>query len=184
MKKEIILKPVKASEKLFKDFEKKKLIKLFRPTLKTISTKTKTGAVSRLYSSRKIFGTHSLMCVGKRTTDIRLSYHDDNEDLILLNPLGMKFKKLYFIVSALKKTQFLKKFLSGLLSPKDLTAVELEFNDPALSFFTVLKGTVHCEITDASKKQHPIFFVSEPSRLKDNKLSAFLYDIRISPEKT
>jgi len=178
--KKIILKPVKAAEALFEDFEKRKLIKLLRPSKAAIETRTKTGAVSRFYTSRKEFGAHTLMSVGKRTTEIRLSYHGDNEDFILLNPLGLKFKKLYLVVSFLKKNDFLKKFVSGKLGEKDLTAVELEFNNPKLSFFTMLKHTVHCEVTDNSEGQHPVFFVSEPSALKDNKLSRKLYDIRIS----
>jgi hypothetical protein len=179
MKKEIVLNPVKASLKLFKELEKKKLIRLLRPTEKTVNTKTKTGAVSKFYVSSKKFGTHTLMCVGKRTLDIRLSYHDDNEDFVLINPLGLKFKKLYLVLSFFKGAQFIKKFLSKKLEKKDLIAIELEFDNPQLSFFTMLKGSVHCEITDASKGQHPVFFVSEPSRLKDNKLTRSLYDIKL-----
>ena len=180
MKKEIILKPVKASLKLFEELESKKLIRLLRPTQKTVNTRTKTGAVSRIYVSSEKYGSHLLMCVGKRTTDIRLSYHDDNEDFILLNPLNLKFKKLYLILSLLKKNKFLRKFYSKKLENKDLIAVELEFNNPLLSFFTMLKGSVHCEITDNSKgRQHPVFFVSEPSRLKDNKLTRSLYNIKL-----
>ncbi|MDR3113076.1 MAG: hypothetical protein LBU09_01735 [Endomicrobium sp.] len=183
IKKEIVLSPVKASLKLFKELEKKKLIRLLRPTEKTVKTKTKTGTVSKFYVSSKKFGTHALMCVGKRTLDIRLSYHDDNEDFLLINPSGLKFKKLYLVLSFLKGAQFIKKFLSKKLGKKDLIAVELEFNNPRLSFFTMLKRSVHCEITDASKGQHPVFFVSEPSRLKDNKLTGSLYDIKLDKEK-
>ena len=179
MKKEIVLKPVKASLKLFEELEEKKLIRLLRPTKKTVNTKTKTGAVSRIYVSSEKYGSHALICVGKRSADIRLSYHDDNEDFILLNPLGLKLKKLYLILSLLKKNKFLKKFYSQKLENKDLISVELKFNDPLLSFFTMLKGSVHCEITDNSKGQHPVFFVSEPSRLKDNKLTRSLYNIRL-----
>ncbi|MDR2192267.1 MAG: hypothetical protein LBO62_05265 [Endomicrobium sp.] len=179
MKKEIVLKPQKASLKLFEELEKKRLIRLLRPTEKTINTKTKTGAVSRFYSTSEKFGTHSLMCVGKRTADIALSYHDDNEDFILLNPLGLKFKSLYLILSFLKGAVFFKKFHSKKLESKDLIAIELEFNNPRLSFFTMLKRSVHCEITDNSKGRHPVFFVSEPSRLKDNKLTKSLYNIKL-----
>ena len=177
MKKEIILKPVKASVNFFEALEKRKLIKLLRPSKNALETKTKTGAVSRFYTSQQKSGTHTLLCVGKRSTEIRLSWHEDNEDFILLNPLNIKFKKLYLIVSLLKKNDFLKKFNSGSLNAKDLAAVEMEFNNPEFSFFTMLKNTVHCEITDNEKGQHPVFFVSEPSKLKDNKLSSKFYNI-------
>lgn len=182
MKKEIKLKPVRASLDLFEDFEKRKLIKLLRPPKNIVETKTKTGAVSRFYTSRAEFGTHTLMCVGKRTTDIRLSWHEDNEDFLLINPLNMKFKSLYLIISTLKKNDFLKKINSGRLTEKDLAAVELEFNNPVLSFFTMLKNTVHCEVTDTKNGQHPVFFVTEPSKLKDNKITTRLCNITLSTE--
>lgn len=178
MKKDIPLKPIKANLKLFEELEKKKLIKLLRPSKAVIETKTKNGAISRFYTSKPEFGSHTLICVGKRTTDIKkLSWHDDNEDIILLNPIDLKFKKLYLIIALLKKRDFLKKFDSGSLSSKDLLAIELEFNNPKISFFTLLKNTVHCEITSKEEGQHPVFFVSEPSRLKDNKISMRNYNL-------
>ncbi|MDR1695751.1 MAG: hypothetical protein LBR69_03865 [Endomicrobium sp.] len=180
MKKEILLKPVKAGLKLFEDLEKRKLIKLIKPSKAAVETKTKTGAVSRFYASKPKYGTHTLICVGKRTQNIRLSWHDDNEDFLLINPLNLKFKPLYLIVSFLKKTEFLKKFYAGKLAQKDFIAAELEFNNPKLSFWTMLKNTVHCEITNGAKGQHPVFFVSEPSKLKDNKLKPEFYDIKLA----
>ena len=180
MKKEIVLNPVKATLKLFEDLEKRKLIKLIKPSKAALETKTKTGIASRVYVSKPEYGTHSLMCVGKRTRNIRLSWHDDNEDFILINPSNLKFKPLYLIISVLKKNLFLKKFYSGKLDGKDLLAVELEFNNPKLSFWTMLKHSVHCEITNNSKGRHPVFFVSEPSKLKDNEPAAKFYDIKVA----
>lgn len=177
MKKQLILKPVKSSLSLFKDLEKRKLLKLMRPKKKIVQTKAKTGAVSRFYTSNTKFGAHTLVCVGKRTTDIRLSWHEDNEDFILINPLNLKFKKLFLIISYLKSRDFLIKYNSGKLTEKDLVAIELKFNSPSLSFWTMLKNTVHCEVTETGKKQHPVFFVSEPAKLKDNKLSKKFYNI-------
>jgi hypothetical protein len=179
MPKDIVLIPKKSNLRLFKYLEKLKLIKLFIPTLKTINTKTKTGAVSKFYSSDSKFGTHSLICVGKRTKDIIFSYHDDNEDFLLLNPLSLEFDKLFLIVSTLKKNKFLNKFHNGDLTNKDLIAIELEFNNPALSFFTMLKHTIHCEITENKNGQHPVFFVTESSKLKNNKLKSKLYNLSI-----
>ena len=182
MKKEILLKPEKVSEKLFLKLEKLKLIKLIRPDRKTLETKTKTGTVSRFYTSSAKSGSHTIMSVGKRSEKIKFSWHDDNEDFLLLNPENLKFKKLYLLVSYLKKKDFLKKLVSENLSQKDFTAIELEFNNPKLSFFIMLKNTIHCEVTDNSKGQHPIFFVSESSKLKDNKIMIRNYNILISTE--
>ncbi|MDR1196284.1 MAG: hypothetical protein LBL00_07405 [Endomicrobium sp.] len=183
MKKEILLKPEKASLSLFLKLEKKKLIRLIRPLKKTIETRTKTGAVERFYTSRSKNGSHTFMSVGKRTEDIKLSFHDDNEEFLLINPLNLKFKKLYLVISYLKKKDFFKKAENNALSAKDFAAIELEFNNPALSFFIMLKDTVHCETTDNSGGQHPVFFVTEASRLKDNKIRMKNFDIRLGFSK-
>ncbi len=183
MKIDIALTPKKASSILMSDLEKRKLIKLIYPPRAAIETKTKTGTVSRFYTSNIKFGTHTLLCIGKRSTNIKLSWHEDNEDFLLINPLNVKFKKLYLIVALLKQKEFVKKFSAGKITQKDLTAVELEFNNPKLSFFTMLKNTVHCEVTENADGQHPVFFVSEPSNLKDNKLSSKIYNISLATEK-
>lgn len=183
MKKEILLTPLKASLSLFLDLEKKKLIRLIRPDRKTLETKTKTGAVSRFYTSSRESGTHTLMSVGKRTETVKLSCHDGNEDFLLINPSGLKFKKLYLVISLYKKNALLKKIASQTLSSGDFLAVELKFNDPELSFFIMLKNTVHCELTCGGSGQHPVFFVSEPSNLKNGTIKTKNYNIRLLTEK-
>lgn len=184
MKTKIVLKPQKASAKLFDFLEKQKLIKIIKPSRSALETKTKTGTVARFYTSSVKSGSHTLICVGKRATEIKLSWHEDNEDFFLINPTNIKYKKLYLIIAKLKKTDFLKKFSSGNITEKDFLAVELEFNNPKLSFFTMLKNAVHCEITDNKNGQHPVFFVAEPSHLKDNKIVNKLYNISLFTEKT
>ena len=57
-----------------------------------------------------------------------------------------------------------------ILANKDFIAVEVSYNDPNFSFFTLIKDTVHCEVISSENKQHPVFFVTEPSKLKNNKL--------------
>jgi len=165
-----ILKPVKASVKIFGYLEKKGLISVLKPTDKAIKTMTKTGTVDILYTSRKSFGSHRLMCIGKRTKKTQLCYHLDNEDLMFINPGNIDYQKLYLVFALDKMEIFSKKLSENLLSKKDFVAIEIVYNDPKLSFFTVLKKTVHCEVVKDEDKQHPIFFVAESSNLKNNKI--------------
>lgn len=171
----ISLKPVKAGEKIFNFLERKNLISVLKPTEKALKTKKKNGAVDVLYTSRKSFGGHRLMCIGKKNTKVQLCWHSDNEDLFFLNPLNMDYRKLYLIFALDKLDVFNKKFLKNNLKDKDFIAVEVSYNNPNLSFFSILKKTVHCEIIESKieseiKKQHPVFFVSESSELKNNKI--------------
>ena len=167
---QITLKPVKSSAKVFKYLEKKGLISVLKPTDKALKTRTKTGTVDILYTSNKRFGSHRLMCIGKRTKKVQLCYHFDNEDFIFINPGNIDYQKLYLIFALDKIDAFSKKLSKNLLSSKDFVAVEIVYNDPNLSFFTMLKKTVHCEVVKDEDKQHPVFFVTESSDLKNNKI--------------
>ncbi|MBQ4179093.1 MAG: hypothetical protein II598_05070, partial [Elusimicrobia bacterium] len=80
------------------------------------------------------------------------------------------YQKLYLIFALDKIDVFSKKLSKNLLRSKDFVAVEIVYNDPNLSFFTMLKKTVHCEVVKDEDKQHPVFFVTESSDLKNNKI--------------
>ena len=167
---QITLKPVKSSTKVFKFLEKKGLISVLKPTDKALKTRTKTGTVDILYTSNKRFGSHRLMCIGKRTKKVQLCYHFDNEDFIFINPGNIDYQKLYLIFALDKIDVFSKKLSKNLLSSKDFVAVEIVYNDPNLSFLKKKKKTVHCEVVKDEDKQHPVFFVTESSDLKNNKI--------------
>jgi hypothetical protein len=167
---QITLKPVKSSTKVFNFLEKKGLISVIKPTEKAIKTRTKTGTVDILYTSNKKFGSHRLMCIGKRTKKVQLCYHFDNEDFMFINPSNTDYQKLYLVFALDKINAFNKKLSENLLTGKDFVAVEIVYNDPKLSFFTMLKKTVHCEVVKDEDKQHPVFFVAESSNLKNNKI--------------
>ncbi len=167
----IVLKPVKSDTKIFDFLEKKGLIKTFKPTKNTLTTKKRNGCVDILYTSRKSFGAHRFMCIGKKNKKVQLCYHLDNEDLFFLNPNNTDYAKLYIVFALDKIDVFNRKLKREILKDKDFVTVEICFNNPNLSFFSVLKGTVHCEIIDKNQqKQHPVFFASEASELKNNKI--------------
>lgn len=167
---QITLKSVKSSIKVFNYLGKKGLIAGLKPTNKALKTKTKTGIVDILYTSNKKFGSHRLMCIGKRNKKVQLCYHLDNEDFMFINPSNIDYQKLYLVFALDKIDVFSKKLFRNKLSSKDFLAVEIVYNDPNLSFFTMLKKTVHCEVVKDEDKQHPVFFVAESSNLKNNKI--------------
>jgi hypothetical protein len=168
--------PEKNSVTALKKLEAKGLIRLLKPTPKAAKTRTKTGAVDYFYRSEAKLGGHCLLAVGKRSTEPTFSYHPGNEDIILINPGKLKYKPLYLVVCYLKPKDFLKAFGKGILKQKYFAAVKLEFNRPKTAVFTILKDTVHCEITVPGKGQHPVFFVAEPSKMKSNKIKSRKYN--------
>ncbi len=159
------LKPKKLTLRTMILLEKKGLIKRFKPTKNVLEVKKGKDAVDILYTTSTKFGSHKLICVGKNFTKIQLNTHPDNEDFIIFNPTNYKFKPLYLIIGLNKYKIIEKKAKNNTLTSKDILAIELVYNNPKLSLFTMLKGTPHCEITVEGKRKHPIFFVTEPTKL-------------------
>jgi hypothetical protein len=164
----ISLSPIKMTPELLSGLEKRGLVRTLRPTKKIIATRAKTGAVDTFYASEPENGTHKLLCIGKRSTQIKLSYHTDNEEFILVNTTRYHFKPLYLIIGLHKSKVMEQKFRDMTITAADFMAIELEYNNPFTCFFTLLKHTVHCEVTTSGNGMHPIFFVTEPSKLKMN----------------
>ncbi len=158
----------------------KNLVKPLRPSEKAMSLKPNSGNCADLiYSSDIQYGSHKLICVALNSSAIRLNSHPDNEEFILLNPAGVEYKPLYLIISLIPHNELQKKIDDEELCELDLLAIKLKFNDPALSFFTMLKYTVHCEVTDLSAGQYPVFFVTEPTLLKQNFINVKDYSVSL-----
>jgi len=163
MNKSIVLKPIKASARLFRMLEKRGLIIPFMPTKNVMRAgKGEYTLVDTLYSTAPRYGTHKLICVAKNETRIRLTAHPDNEDFIIIDMDRNKFKPLYLVIALHTEKVLEKKVRAGTLSAKDVLAVELAYNAPT-SAFTLLKGVPHCEVTLPGRGRPPVFFVTEPS---------------------
>ncbi|HOK41752.1 MAG TPA: hypothetical protein PLD27_12020 [bacterium] len=165
--KTIHIKVYDATEDLFLELQHKNLIKLFIPSKKTFNLPLNKNMVDTIYFTNEIYGSHKLICVGINSTTIKLNYHPDNEDFILLNNTKYEFKPLFLIIGLIKQEKLQEKIHNNTISNDDIIAIRLKFNHPLLSFFTMLKDTVHCEVTTAeTNKMNPIFFVTEPTNLK------------------
>jgi hypothetical protein len=74
-----------------------------------------------------------------------------------------------------------RKCAAGTLSGRDFVLVKVKYNDPLVSVFTMLRDTVHCEVVLEGAGQPPVFFVTEPSRLRMDRLKLAGYDVRVQP---
>ena len=159
----ISIKPKKLTPAVLKMLQKKGLVKTFTPSKKLMAKKG--PAIDLFYATDIKYGSHKLICVKKGDVDIELNWHTDNEDVIAINPLDIKYKPMYFIVSLHKKDRFKALVKQRKLKSKDILALEVEFNNPKVCVFTVLKGAVHCEVTKKGRGADPVFFVTEPTNL-------------------
>jgi hypothetical protein len=146
--------------------ERRKLILRLKAPKAVLDSRKPGGAMQTLYCSASCFGAHKLICVKKNSSGIKLTYHPDNEEFLLLNNSGRKFRPLYMVIGLDKYQGLRKKMKKRSLGPADFIALEMRYNHPQTSVFTMLKNTPHCELSAEGKDNGPVFFVAEPSRLK------------------
>lgn len=162
----IDLEPVDITRGVIRRLEKLGLIRAFSATPRSLGVKEGRCVAEKIYATGPRFGTHKLICVGKNETRIVLTTHPDNEDFIVINPGGHKFKPLYLIIGLDNPKNLARKASIGRLSWRDIKALRLRYDDPGICAFTMLKNTPHCEVTLPGPGQAPVFFVTEPNDLK------------------
>ena len=178
--KTIKLKPVNVTEKILLRLEKKGLIRTLRPTDKVLRSTAKHGLVDTIYSSPGGYGTHKLICVrSDNDGKINLNSHPHNEEFILINTTGLKLKPVVMVIALSKYGDIERKAGKGRLTSRDFIFLRLKYNDHGTCVFTMLKDTPHCEVSPPVKGESPIFFVTEPSKLKINRLRLHEYRLTL-----
>lgn len=122
--------------------------------------------VSNLYVSSPESGPHRLIAVASNRTNIVLGVHDQNEEFLVFSGANQANSEIYckpvYLVIALKSAEQLKEdSKSGTLNADDFVMLELIFDDPELSLFTMLGGTVHAELTCPGNGMPKVFYVTE-----------------------
>jgi hypothetical protein len=159
--------------------EQKGLIHRLMPSQKVLSTQYNEIGVEYLYATDRKFGPHTMICVGFNRSVVDMAYHSDNEDFILINE-GREQKPLILVIGLHRADAFQELVSSGQLSVDDIWAIELKFNDPKVSFFTMNGFTPHCEWTTIGAGPASIFYVSEPRDLDVNHINMGDYELKIS----
>jgi hypothetical protein len=169
------LKPVKCTRKIMDDLEKKKLIKLLRPTKKVLRAPARKGVVDAFYKAGRKSGPHMLMCIGKSESKPEMSYHSECEEVLLIKQPEHKTKPLFLLIALEKYAKIKRKIDNNTLRSRDFMLIKLRYNDPEISFFTILKNTFHCELTSKTMGTSPYFFVTEPSLTVTEKIKMKKY---------
>ncbi len=176
----LFLKPRKLTPKILSFLADRRLIMPLAPTRNVSECRSRKGAVGLLYKSDPAHGSHKLISICATTGPVKLNSHADNEEFILINPDSGSFRPMYMIIGLYKRHVIERKAAAGRLKEKDFLALELVFNDPRVSIFTMLKGTPHFEITAGGKKKQPVFFVTEPSDLELDYLDLKDYEVEVN----
>jgi hypothetical protein len=163
--KELELDIIDASVEVFELLERKKIVRRFLSNIPTSVDVPEGEYFSRtVYKTPEIFGTHKLNMIAKNMSSVQIAYHRFSEDIILIKNDSTSFQKpLLFVVSLLKVDELLKRIETKRITNEDFLCLRLKYNDPELSFFTILEYTAHAELTIPGNGGNEIFFVTEPS---------------------
>ena len=163
--------------------EELKLIQRFLPAQKVVNAAPGSVEVDRVYETDPKFGSHMLICVGFNKSTVELAYHSDREDFLLINE-GRDQKPLILVIALKPADEFMELVASQRLTSDDLLALELKFNDPRLSFFTMNGYTPHCEWTPPGPEPANVFYVTEPNDLdmQPVPLGDYSIDITYNPD--
>lgn len=144
--------------------EQRGLIQGFLPASQEEATAEPGVLVDEVYASASCFGPHRLIRVAFDRSTVELAYHSDREDLLLIND-GAQQKPLILVIALHPADEFKRRISQERLSVEDIWALDMTFNDPRLSFFTMNAFTVHCEWTPPGPGARNVFFVTEPRDL-------------------
>lgn len=175
---ELTLKVQPLTEEIIEDLERRNLIKRFRPSQRIIHAAPGTIEVDRVYETDLVFGSHMLICAGFNKSTVDIAFHSDQEDFLLINE-GRVQKPLVLVIALKSETEFKELVSDQGLTSEDILALELKFNDPRLSFFTMKSRTLHCEWTVPGPGPANVFYVTEPSNLDMQTVSLGDYTIKI-----
>jgi hypothetical protein len=176
--KELVIKVRPVTEDIMLFLENKGLLNRLLPTKDILSTPENEIGVNRVYQTDPKFGSHMMICVGFNRSLADMAFHSDNEDFILINE-GRYQKPLILVIGLHTQQEFQKLVSNQQLTTDDIWALDLVFNDPRLSFFTMNGFTPHCEWTIPGKDPASIFYVTEPDCLDANKIDMGEYKLEI-----
>jgi len=167
------------TQERFSALEARGLILGFLPTEVGDAPRQNGVSVEEVYSTDPRFGGHRLIRVGFDRSTVALAFHSDREDLILINA-GRPQKPLILVIGLHPQEEFKSRIAQGRLSVEDVWALELGFNDPRLSFFTMNAFTPHCEWTPPGPGEPNVFFVTEPKDLDMHPVETGKYSLTVA----
>jgi hypothetical protein len=174
----IVLVPVGMTPWIMADLEKRNLIMRLGPRRHELPAKFGETLDKSVYESQG-YGPHKLLVVTvNRTTLPEFHTHPDNEDFLLIGDPGCK--PLYVVIALHPLKELTQKVKQGTLTPRDFVCLHIRFNDPEVSFFTMLANTPHGEAITRKEGRAPSFYVTEGRDLPSPNVDLGDYELSIA----
>jgi hypothetical protein len=176
---ELMLQVRPMTEEAMSTLEERGLLQRLLPPPEVLGAPEGSVAVERIYTAEARFGAHMLICAGFNRSTVELAIHSDKEEFLLINE-GREQKPLILVIALVSEPELRRLVSTGELTADHIWALELKFNDPRLSFFTMNGFTPHCEWTVPGPGPASVFFVTEPADLDMQSLDMGDYQLKIA----
>lgn len=115
--------------------------------------------VKLIYSCNSKSGPHSLCYIksNKQTADC-FEAHSDNEDWFLIS--NDEVEDTFLMLSKLSTKDLKEKIENKKISGNDFIALKMKFNDPEVSFFTIIKNVPHLFFSRKGMKDDPSWYIT------------------------
>jgi len=180
----IELEPREMTPELMMDLESRGLIIRLCPGNHSSNPGWNESKSDDIYASDSSSGPHKLIVATINTLvpDPYFGTHIGNEEFLMIGDPATK--PLYLIVSLSKRDELIARIDSHCLSADDFVALHIKYNDPEVSFFTMLADVPHGEVTVDSLDKPPSFYVTEGRDIVINVISFGDYQVNVKqPEK-
>ncbi len=175
----IEIQPIDMTQEIMSSLEDHGMIIRLCPGCHDVDASEGQVGVNDIYTTDVKFGTHKLISATiNRDTFSAFGSHPDNEDVFLIG--NQDIKDLFFLFSYLKEEELNKRIKLKEIQPSDFIVIRAKFNDPYVSFFTVLKDVPHGEATIPGIGVPPSFYVTEPSDLPIKMIDFNDYEVKIN----
>ncbi|MGY4384268.1 hypothetical protein ACVWYN_001294 [Pedobacter sp. UYP24] len=178
-KKVLWLEPFEMTAELMQRLEDKKLIIRLSPGSHDLEVPEGETKCKVLYTPLDGYGPHKIMSVTVNRIGFQeFGTHPDNEDFYMIGG-GPLTKPLYLVIALCLKDELNEKVKKNQVSAADFVALKVKYNDPQVSFFTMLKNVPHGESIGAGIGKPASFYVTESRDMTDVDTAMGDYELMI-----
>jgi len=177
----IRLKPVEMTSEIMQMLEGKGLIYRLCPGHDELRASKEETLVKTIYASDEKFGPHKLITVTVNRSEFAVFHtHPDSEEFLAIGDPNAK--PLYLVMALCNKHELESRVKSKTLSENDFVTLKVKYNDPEVSFFTILKNIPHGEAASAKDGKPPSFYVTESRDLGVEMLLLGEYKLKLEED--
>jgi hypothetical protein len=158
------------------DLEKRNLILRLGPCRHHLPSAWGQTLDRPVYDSHERYGPHRLLTVTvNRVPFVDFASHPDNEEFLMVGDPDTK--PLFLVIALMYREELEDKINKGTITSDDFICLRIKWNDPYVSFFTMLAKVPHGEAVTIREGRPPSFYVTEGRDLPNDIVDLGSYEL-------